>query len=179
MDRAHGSARRSLAGVAVGTLVGVALLAVGWLALGTVLRGANQPAPVPTPPGFRATHLPPVDCSVNNTANPHLVASGQLTVASDTTFPPAEYVDPNHPSTFVGYAFPSAADLPSWEFVEMETPTPNNPLGAKGIGESGTMGSTPAVQSAVVDALSPFGVRHVEMPVHGENVWRALQAARA
>ena len=82
-------------------------------------------------------------------------------------------------STFVGYAFPSAADLPSWEFVEMETPTPNNPLGAKGIGESGTMGATPAVQSAVVDALSPFGVRHVDMPVNGENVWRALQAAQA
>jgi CO/xanthine dehydrogenase Mo-binding subunit len=82
-------------------------------------------------------------------------------------------------STFVGYGFPSAADLPSWEFVEMETPTPHNPLGAKGIGESGTMGSTPAVQSAVVDALSPFGVRHVDMPVNGENVWRALQAAQA
>ncbi|MGH2935518.1 MAG: xanthine dehydrogenase family protein molybdopterin-binding subunit [Gaiellaceae bacterium] len=81
-------------------------------------------------------------------------------------------------STFVGYAFPSAADLPSWEFVEMETPTPNNPLGAKGIGESGTMGATPAVQSAVVDALSPYGVRHVDMPVNGENVWRALQAAQ-
>ena len=82
-------------------------------------------------------------------------------------------------STLVNYAFPSAADMPSWEFVEMETPTPNNPLGAKGIGESGTMGSTPAVQSAVVDALSPFGVRHVDMPVNGENVWRALQAAKA
>ena len=61
----------------------------------------------------------------------------------------------------------------------METPTPLNPLGAKGVGESGTMGSTPAVQSAVVDALSPFGVRHVEMPLHGENVWRALEAAKA
>jgi carbon-monoxide dehydrogenase large subunit len=82
-------------------------------------------------------------------------------------------------TTFVGYAFPSAADLPSWEFVEMETPTPNNPLGAKGIGESGTMGATPAVQSAVVDALSPFGVRHVDMPANGENVWRALQKAQA
>jgi carbon-monoxide dehydrogenase large subunit len=82
-------------------------------------------------------------------------------------------------TTFVGYAFPSAADLPSWEFVEMETPTPNNPLGAKGIGESGTMGATPAVQSAVVDALAPFGVRNVDLPANGENVWRALQEARA
>ena len=61
----------------------------------------------------------------------------------------------------------------------METPTPLNALGAKGIGESGTIGSTPAVQNAVVDALAPFGVRHVDMPANGEHVWRALQAARA
>jgi aerobic carbon-monoxide dehydrogenase large subunit len=81
--------------------------------------------------------------------------------------------------TLVNYAFASAADLPSWEVVEMETPTPHNPLGAKGIGESGTMGSTPAVQSAVIDALSPWGIRHIDMPVNGENVWRALQEAKA
>jgi aerobic carbon-monoxide dehydrogenase large subunit len=82
-------------------------------------------------------------------------------------------------TTFAGYAFPSAADLPSWEAVEMQTPTPVNPLGAKGVGESGTMGSTPAVQSAVIDALTPYGVRHVDLPVNGENVWRALTAATA
>ena len=82
-------------------------------------------------------------------------------------------------ATFLGYAFPSAAELPSWDVVEMETPTPLNALGAKGIGESGTIGSTPAVQSAVIDALAPFGVRHVEMPANGERVWRALQQARA
>jgi carbon-monoxide dehydrogenase large subunit len=79
----------------------------------------------------------------------------------------------------VGYAFPSAAELPSWEAVEMETPTPANPLGAKGIGESGTIGATPAVYNAVVDALSPFGVREVDMPANGENVWRALEEAKA
>ena len=61
----------------------------------------------------------------------------------------------------------------------MVTPTPRNPLGAKGIGESGTIGSTPAVQSAVIDALAPYGVRHVEMPVNGENVFQALQEAKA
>ena len=61
----------------------------------------------------------------------------------------------------------------------METPTPVNELGAKGIGESGTIGATPAVRNAVVDALSPFGIRHVDMPCNGENVWRALQEARA
>ena len=61
----------------------------------------------------------------------------------------------------------------------METPTPVNPLGAKGIGESGTIGSTPAVHSAVLDALAPFGVSHVDMPANGENVWRALRQAEA
>ena len=59
----------------------------------------------------------------------------------------------------------------------METPTPINPLGAKGIGESGTIGATSAVQNAVVDALAPFGVRHVDMPCNGERVWRALRDA--
>jgi carbon-monoxide dehydrogenase large subunit len=54
-----------------------------------------------------------------------------------------------------------------------------NPLGAKGIGESATIGSTPAVQNAVVDALSPWGVRHIDLPLTSERVWRALEAARA
>ena len=56
----------------------------------------------------------------------------------------------------------------------MRSPTSVNPLGAKGIGESGTIGSTPAVQSAVVDALSPIGVRHLDMPASPERVWRAI-----
>ena len=78
-------------------------------------------------------------------------------------------------ANLVNYAFPSAAELPSFDVVEMETPTPVNVLGAKGIGESGTIGATPAVQNAVVDALTPFGVRHVDMPANGERVWRAIQ----
>jgi aerobic carbon-monoxide dehydrogenase large subunit len=82
-------------------------------------------------------------------------------------------------SNLVGYAFPSAAELPSWESIKMETPTPANPLGAKGIGESGTIGSTPAVYNAVVDALVPYGVRRVDMPANGESVWRALLEATA
>ena len=81
--------------------------------------------------------------------------------------------------TFVGYGFPSAAELPSYERVEMVTPTPNNPIGVKGIGESGTVGSTPAVLNAVIDALAPYGVRHVDMPCNGENVWKALREADA
>ena len=61
----------------------------------------------------------------------------------------------------------------------METPTPVNPLGAKGIGESGTIGSTPAVQTAVVDALAHLGVRHIDMPAPAERVWRAIAAAQS
>jgi len=74
------------------------------------------------------------------------------------------------------YAFVSAAELPSFELVPMETDSPANPLGAKGIGESGAIGSTPAVQSAVIDALSPYGVDHLDMPLTPEKVWRAVNA---
>lgn len=81
-------------------------------------------------------------------------------------------------SNFADYAFPSAAELPSYERIAHETPTPVNPLGAKGIGESGTIGSTPAVQSAVADALGHLGVRHVEMPATPETVWLAINAAQ-
>jgi carbon-monoxide dehydrogenase large subunit len=56
----------------------------------------------------------------------------------------------------------------------MATPTPRNPLGAKGVGESGTIGSTPAVQSAVVDAVAHLGVRHIDMPTTPERVWQAI-----
>jgi aerobic carbon-monoxide dehydrogenase large subunit len=72
------------------------------------------------------------------------------------------------------YTFISAAELPHFEVVHQATPTPYNPLGAKGVGESGTIGSTPAVQSAVIDALSEFGVRHLDMPLTPERVWRAV-----
>jgi aerobic carbon-monoxide dehydrogenase large subunit len=80
---------------------------------------------------------------------------------------------------FVTYCIPSAVELPSFERVPMETPTPVNPLGAKGIGESGTIGATPAVHNAVIDALAHLGVRHLGMPVNGEKVWRAIQDAQA
>ncbi|HEY5154345.1 MAG TPA: molybdopterin cofactor-binding domain-containing protein, partial [Acidimicrobiales bacterium] len=80
-------------------------------------------------------------------------------------------------SNLADYAMISAAELPSFDLVTMETPTPVNPLGAKGVGESGTIGSTPAVQSAVVDALAHLGVRHLDMPATAERVWRAVVAA--
>jgi carbon-monoxide dehydrogenase large subunit len=82
-------------------------------------------------------------------------------------------------STLAEYAMPSAAELPSFETFNTETPTPMNPLGAKGIGESATVGSTPAVQNAVVDALSHLGVRHLDMPCTPERVWRAIEDARS
>jgi aerobic carbon-monoxide dehydrogenase large subunit len=82
-------------------------------------------------------------------------------------------------TSFSTYHLPSSMDVPRWESQLLETPTPLNPLGSKGIGEGGTVGSTAAVQNAVVDALAPYGVRHVPLPANGENVWRALEAARA
>ena len=80
-------------------------------------------------------------------------------------------------SNLADYTFISACEVPSFELVAMETPTPVNPLGAKGIGESGTIGSTPAVQSAVVDAVAHLGVRHIDMPTTPEKVWRAVRSA--
>lgn len=79
-------------------------------------------------------------------------------------------------ATFMDYGLISAAELPSFERLPQETPTPRNPLGAKGIGESGTIGATPAVQNAVVDALAHLGVRHVDMPTTPERVWQAIEA---
>ena len=80
-------------------------------------------------------------------------------------------------ATLADYGMPSAAELPSFEASNIQTPTPLNPLGAKGIGESGTIGSTPAVHNAVIDALSHLGVRHLDMPCTPERVWRAISEA--
>jgi carbon-monoxide dehydrogenase large subunit len=80
-------------------------------------------------------------------------------------------------STFATYLLPSATELPPFETFHTETPTPLNPLGAKGIGESATIGSTPAVQNAVVDALSHLGLRHLDLPLSPERVWEALRTA--
>ena len=75
---------------------------------------------------------------------------------------------------FMDYAIPAASEFPSFDRIAMETPTDRNPLGVKGIGEAGTIGSTPAVQNAVVDALKHLGVRHVDIPVTPMRVWRAI-----
>jgi carbon-monoxide dehydrogenase large subunit len=78
-------------------------------------------------------------------------------------------------ATLADYHIPTAADLFPFEAVTTETPTPRNVLGAKGIGESATIGSTPAVQNAIVDALRPFGVTHVDLPCTPERIWRAVR----
>jgi len=81
-------------------------------------------------------------------------------------------------ATFADYPFLSATEVPSFELADMATPTTYNPLGAKGIGEAGTIGATPAVQNAVIDAVSHLGVRHIDMPTSPQRVWRALNESR-
>jgi aerobic carbon-monoxide dehydrogenase large subunit len=81
-------------------------------------------------------------------------------------------------ASFADYPFLSATEVPSFELADMQTLTSYNPLGVKGIGEAGSIGATPAVQNAVVDALSHLGVRHIDMPASPQRVWQALQAAR-
>jgi carbon-monoxide dehydrogenase large subunit len=80
--------------------------------------------------------------------------------------------------TFVDYALPTAAELPHFQTDRTETPSPVNSLGVKGVGEAGTIAATPAVASAVLDALAPLGVKHLDMPFTPLRVWQAIQAAR-
>ncbi len=81
--------------------------------------------------------------------------------------------------TLMDYAVPRAHQFPWFETATTETPTRVNPLGAKGVGEAGTIGSTPAIVNAVVDALRPLGVRHIDMPLKPEKIWRVLRSASA
>ncbi len=79
------------------------------------------------------------------------------------------------------YAMPRASDFPRFELSATVTPTPVNPFGAKGVGEAGTLGSTPSIVSAAVDALSPLGVKHIDMMLRPEKLWRIIhqQGGRA
>ena len=81
--------------------------------------------------------------------------------------------------SFMDYALPRAADLPDIEVEFIEVPCATNPLGVKGAGEAGAVGSPPALMNALVDALSPSGVTHLDMPATPESVWRAMGEARA
>ena len=78
--------------------------------------------------------------------------------------------------TLMDYALPRASMLPHFELDSTETPSPVNPLGAKGVGEAGTIGATPAIVAAIVDALAPYGVRHIDMPVKPEVVWQLIKS---
>jgi aerobic carbon-monoxide dehydrogenase large subunit len=113
-----------------------------------------------------------------------LLADGQIhgglaQGVSQALFEEVRYDDDGNPltSTLTDYAVPAASELPSFERIEMVTPTPMNELGSKGIGESGTIGATPAIQNAVVDAVSHLGVRHIDMPCTPERVWAAMSTA--
>jgi carbon-monoxide dehydrogenase large subunit len=79
--------------------------------------------------------------------------------------------------TLMEYAVPKASYLPTFELGRTETPTPVNPMGVKGAGETGSIASTPCVVNAVMDALSPLGIRHVDMPLTPERVWQAMRNA--
>jgi carbon-monoxide dehydrogenase large subunit len=123
-------------------------------------------------------HVAVDDCGrvLNPTIAEGQVHGGIAQGAAQALFEQVVYDDLGNPRTasFLDYAVPSAAELPSFAVFHTETPTPNNPLGAKGIGESGTTGSTAAVWNAVVDGLAPYGVRHLDMPFTPERVWRAI-----
>jgi carbon-monoxide dehydrogenase large subunit len=126
-------------------------------------------------------HVAVDDCG--RILNPLLVAGQQhggiAQGAAQALYEWVQYDEDGNPvtSNLADYAVPSAAELPSFEVSNTQTDSPRNPLGAKGIGESGTIGSTPAIHNAVVDALSHLGVAHVDMPCTPERVWRAVQDA--
>jgi carbon-monoxide dehydrogenase large subunit len=80
--------------------------------------------------------------------------------------------------SFMDYAMPRADDVPAFDVDSYEVPTAVNPLGAKGVGEAGTVGALPALMNAVNDALAPLGVRHLDMPVTPARIWQAIRAAR-
>ena len=128
-------------------------------------------------------HIAVDDCGT--VLNPLLVEGqqhgGVAAGISQTLYEQVVYDEDGNPLTgnFMDYGIPSAAEFPSFEVHSTETPTPLNPLGAKGIGEASTIGSTPAVQNAVIDALAHLGVRHIDLPCTSQSVWRTIRDAEA
>ena len=126
-------------------------------------------------------HVAVDDCG--RILNPLLVTGQQhggiAQGAAQALFEWVRYDEDGNPitSTLLDYTVPSAAEFPSFETSNTQTDSPRNPLGAKGIGESGTIGSTPAIQNAVIDAVSHLGITHIDMPCTPERVWQALQNA--
>ena len=128
-------------------------------------------------------HIAVDDCGT--VLNPLLVEGqqhgGVAAGVSQTLYEQVIYDADGNPLTgnFMDYAIPSAAEFPSFEVHSTETPTPLNPLGAKGIGEASTIGSTPAVQNAVIDAVAHLGVRHIDLPCTSQRVWQTIRDAEA
>ena len=126
-------------------------------------------------------HIAVDDCG--RILNPLLVRGQQhggiAQGAAQVLFEWMQYDEEGNPitSNLIDYLVPAASELCSFEASNTQTDSPRNPLGAKGVGESGTIGSTPAVQNAVIDAVSHLGVTHIDMPCSPERVWRAIQAA--
>src|SRR5262245_22805764 len=126
-------------------------------------------------------HVAVDDCG--NIVNPMLVAGQQhggiAQGVAQVLYEAVQYDEYGNPITanLMDYAMPAASEFPSYEVFNTVTPSPHNPLGAKGIGESATIGATPAVHNAIVDAMSHLGVRHIDMPCTAERVWRTLQEA--
>ena len=126
-------------------------------------------------------HVAVDDCGT--VLNPLLVEGQQhggiAAGVGQALFEEVRFDDDGTPVTanFADYGIMSAAEVPSFEVHSTETPSPLNPLGAKGIGEAATIGSTPAVQNAVIDALAHLGVRHIDLPCTPERVWQTVRAA--
>jgi carbon-monoxide dehydrogenase large subunit len=126
-------------------------------------------------------HVAVDDCG--RILNPLLVAGQQhggiAQGAAQALYEWMQYDDDGNPvtSNLMDYAMPAASEFCSFETSNTQTDSPRNPLGAKGIGESGTIGSTPAIHNAVVDAVSHLGIAHIDMPCTPERVWQAIQAA--
>ncbi len=124
-------------------------------------------------------HIAVDDCG--RILNPMLVEGqvhgGVAQGVAQALFEEVVYDEDGNPlnANLASYDMPTAAELINFETAHTETPSPLNPLGAKGIGESGTIGSTPAVQNAVIDAVNHLGVRHIDMPLKPERVWRAIR----
>jgi carbon-monoxide dehydrogenase large subunit len=123
------------------------------------------------------------DCG--NQINPLIVEGqvhgGVVQGAAQALFEEAVYDEDGNlvTSTFADYLVPSAAEFPSIITDSTVTPSPTNPMGVKGVGEAGTIGATPAVMNAVIDALAPFGVTDIDMPASPQRVWAAIQAGRS
>lgn len=126
-------------------------------------------------------HIAVDDCGV--VMNPMIVEGQQhggiASGISQALWEHIVYDEDGNPRTtnFAEYLFPSAAEFPSFEAHTTETPTDQNPLGVKGIGEAGTIGAIPAAHNAVIDALAHLGVRHLDMPLTPEKIWQAIAAA--